>query len=98
MATVISNENYLNTTGPQASYTNIMIVKEKLKRYFPEEDKLQKFFELLKSNEALVAGGFIINLITRSDDYVTDLDIYVPSKNIVNFIKGKRFISAYYVS
>ena len=88
MATVINNENYLNTTVHQASYTNIMIVKEKLKKYFPEEDKLQKFFELLKSNQALVAGGFILNLITRSDNFITDLDIYVPSKNIVNFING----------
>jgi len=40
---------------------------------------------LLKTNEAIISGGFILEAIQNSNYKSFDIDIYVPSKNLYDF-------------
>jgi len=50
------------------------------------EDKTGRLMTLLKDNEGLIAGGFILGSCLGLDNKGQDVDFYVPVKNIPRFI------------
>jgi hypothetical protein len=55
---------------------------------FYGEENVERFRNLLKETEALVAGGFVLQSCIDGPIEKRDIDIYVPVKNIPKFFRG----------
>ena len=60
-------------------------VVSNLKNFYGEEN-VERFRNLLKETEGLVAGGFVLQSCIGGSTEYRDIDIYVPVKNIPKFI------------
>jgi hypothetical protein len=61
------------------------LVEEKLFNRYGEERK-QAIIRMLKEKDALLSGGFVLQAVAKYTSESSDLDIYVPYKNMRTFI------------